>query len=115
MGIGEAAFRALADTTEDCVFLADRRGRYLAVNRGFARWVGRPEEEILGRAASDLWPSLFSENEAPGHRLALSGERVEREERRPRGNEMRTVPHPCARRCATITASFAASSASSAT
>ena len=42
MGIGEAAFRALADATADCVFLADRRGRYLAVNRGLrAGWAGR--------------------------------------------------------------------------
>ena len=91
MGIGEAAFRALADATEDCVFLTDRRGRYLAVNRGFARWVGQPEEEILGRTASDLWTSHFEENEAPGHLLALNGERVEREEVRPCGGVMRTV------------------------
>ncbi len=84
MGIGEAAFRALADATEDCVFLADRQGRYLAVNRGFARWVGLSENEIIGRTGSDLWPSFFSEGEAPGHLLALNGERVEREELRPR-------------------------------
>ena len=38
MGIGElgGALPPLADATEDCVFLTDRRGRYLAVNRGFA-------------------------------------------------------------------------------
>ena len=69
----------------------DRRGRYLAVNRGFARWVGRPEDEIVGRTASDLWPSLFSEGETAGHLLALNGDRVEREEVRPRGGETRTV------------------------
>ncbi len=91
MGIGEAAFRALADATDDCVFLTDRQGRYLAVNRGFARWVGLPEDEVLGRTGSDLWPSFFSETEAPGHRLALNGERVEREELRPRDGGTRTV------------------------
>ncbi|HVS37730.1 MAG TPA: ATP-binding protein [Gemmataceae bacterium] len=91
MGMGEAAFRALADATDDCVFLTDRKGRYLAVNRGFARWVGRSEDEILGRTGSDLWPSGFLESQPPGHLLALKGERVEREELRPRGGETRTV------------------------
>ena len=89
--VGEVAFRALADRLEECVFLTDRQGRYLAVNSGFARWVGRPESEILGRTAFDLWPGAVAEADAANDRRVLDGESVEREERRPFGAETRQV------------------------
>ncbi len=89
--VGEVAFRALADRLEECVFLTDRQGRYLAVNGGFARWVGRPESEILGRTAFDLWPGAVAEADAANDRRVLDGESVEREERRPFGAETRQV------------------------
>jgi two-component system, cell cycle sensor histidine kinase and response regulator CckA len=88
---GDIAFRTLAETLEDCVFLTDHDGRYLAVNRHFTRWVGRPEAEILGRTAFHLWPGSFAESDAVNDRLALAGERIEREEQRPCGGHIRTV------------------------
>ena len=91
MGIGEASFRALADGLDDCVFLADRNGCYLAVNRPFAAWLGRPESEIVGRTAFDFWPYALAQRDALDDLRALDGESVEREEQRPRGEEMRTV------------------------
>jgi PAS domain S-box-containing protein len=91
LGIGMAAFRALADATEDCVFLLDAQGCYTAVNREFVRWAGRSEAAVLGRADSDLWPSFYAENGPNDERRVLEGERIEREERRPRDGESRTV------------------------
>ena len=91
MGIGVGAFRALADALEDCVFLTDQQGRYLAVNRSFAHWVGRPEDEICGRTAADLWPAPRAERDAADDRLALQGKQVERDEQRPRGGQTCSV------------------------
>ena len=92
MGIGEAAFHALADQVrEACVFLSDRHGRYVAVNHAFAEWVGRPESEILGRTAYDLWPCLTAERDALDDLRVLGGEAVEREEPRPHGGQARPV------------------------
>ncbi len=89
--IVEAAFRALADATDDCVFLTDRRGRYVAVNRSFARWVGRPEEEILGRTASDMWPPAQEEGESADPLVVPNNGPAALDERRPAGAGSRTV------------------------
>ena len=86
-GIGAAAFHTLAGALEDCVFLTDRRGCYIAVNASFARWVGRAESEILGHTAFDLWPPDLAAADYQDDLRALSGERVEREEPRLRGAE----------------------------
>ena len=91
LGIGEAAFRALADQVEECVFLTNQQGCYIAVNGGFTRWVGRPESEILGRTSYDLWPYLIAERDAHDDRRALSGEPLEWEEQRPRLGQTRLV------------------------
>ncbi len=87
----EVAFHALADRLDECVFLTDRQGRYLAVNGGFARWAGRPESEILGRTAYDLWPGAVAEGDAADDRRVLDGENIERVEQRPLGAETRQV------------------------
>ena len=91
MRVVEVAFRALADRTDECVFLTDRQGRYVAVNGAFVRWVGRPESEILGRTAFDLWPGPLAESDAADDRRVLDGENVERDEQRPCGAETRQV------------------------
>ena len=83
--IGEDAFRALADAFEEaCVFLIDRRGSYVAVNHAFATWIGRPQTEILGHTAYDVWPCLTAERDALDDLRVLGGEVVERDEQRPR-------------------------------
>ena len=91
MRVVEVAFRALADRTDECVFLTDRQGRYVALNGAFVRWVGRPESEILGRTAFDLWPGPLAESDAADDRRVLDGENVERDEQRPCGAETRQV------------------------
>ncbi len=88
-GIGP--YRALAESLEQCVYLLDAEGRYLAVNRSFRQWLGLSEAEVLGRNSRDLWPGPLGEGYADDDRRALAGERVEREEQRPRGRQTRTV------------------------
>lgn len=41
--------RAVADGTTDAVFVKDTQGRYLLVNQGTARLVGKTAEEIIGQ------------------------------------------------------------------
>jgi PAS domain S-box-containing protein len=87
---GAGPFRALIDNLGQCVYLLDAEGRHAAVNRPFVRWLDRPEAEILGRTAQALWPAPLAEQEEADRRRVLRGERVEREEERPRGGR------PCA-------------------
>jgi two-component system, sensor histidine kinase and response regulator len=52
----QARLRTLLDTLPDLVWLKDLEGRYLAGNRRFEHFVGRPEAEIIGRSDADLVP-----------------------------------------------------------
>ena len=49
--------QALAQGSEDVVFLKDRQGRYLLVNPAAARILGVPPGHALGRTASDFLPA----------------------------------------------------------
>jgi PAS domain S-box-containing protein len=90
-GAAESPYRALADNLDQCVFVLDREGRHVAVNRSFCQWLGRPEGDLLGRGALDLWPPPLAEQDAAADRRALQGERIESEGPRPRGDDLRTV------------------------
>jgi PAS domain S-box-containing protein len=46
--------RTILDATPDLVCLLDERGVVLAVNRGFAAFLGRSEQDIVGRAEAEL-------------------------------------------------------------
>jgi diguanylate cyclase (GGDEF)-like protein/PAS domain S-box-containing protein len=48
--------RQLMNTIPDMVFIKDRHGRYEDCNEAFARCVGRPIEEIIGKTDYDLAP-----------------------------------------------------------
>jgi PAS domain S-box-containing protein len=82
---GAMAFRALIDNLEQGVYLLDREGRCLAVNRAFRRWLDRPEGELLGRVFFDSWPDRLAQQEADEHQRVLRGERIEKEEQWPIG------------------------------
>jgi PAS domain S-box-containing protein len=90
-GAAESPYRALADNLDQCVFLLDPAGRHVAVNRSFCQWLGRPEADLLGRTAFDLWPPPLAEQDAAEDRRVLQGECIESEGQRPRGGEVRTV------------------------
>ena len=52
----EAELRAIMDNAPMTIFLKDREGRYLLVNRTYCEWAGRSPEEIYGRTSADLFP-----------------------------------------------------------
>ena len=51
---GEAELRMLLDSVPARVALLDRNRRHWYVNQDYARFVGRPMEEILGRTVQDI-------------------------------------------------------------
>lgn len=48
-------FRAVAEFTEDAVFVKDLEGKYLHFNPAAGRFVGKPPHEVLGKDDSDLF------------------------------------------------------------
>ena len=54
-GLESPILRALLEATSDLVYVKDLQGRYLAVSVTCAEAIGRPEAEILGRTAHDLF------------------------------------------------------------
>ncbi|WP_162232312.1 PAS domain-containing protein [Methylogaea oryzae] len=49
-------YASLLDNLPDIAWLKDAKGRYLAVNRAFAKLYQRPVEEILGKTDFDFLP-----------------------------------------------------------
>jgi two-component system, sensor histidine kinase and response regulator len=47
---------AVTEGLTDAIFVKDRQGRYLMVNTGGARLVGRRMEEVVGKTNQDLFP-----------------------------------------------------------
>ncbi len=52
--VGPDFFRTVVETSPDGVFLADREGRYLYVNRAACEMTGYAESELLRRSVADL-------------------------------------------------------------
>ncbi|MEW6289669.1 MAG: PAS domain S-box protein [Thermodesulfobacteriota bacterium] len=67
--------KSLVDSIPDLIFYKDTRGAYLGCNRAFARFVGHPEEEIIGLTDLDLFPrelaGFFRDND---QQILSSGE-----------------------------------------
>jgi PAS domain S-box-containing protein len=78
---GEAQLQQILDNTTAVVFVKDRDGRYLLVNRRFLEVVGRSAEQVLGHTESEVVPremaERFREND---QRVFDLGEPVEFEE-----------------------------------
>lgn len=55
LGQQEQLMRTILDATPDLVCLLDARGRFLAVNRAFAAFLGRPEGELAGREEGEYF------------------------------------------------------------
>jgi len=56
LGQQQQLMRTILDATPDLVCLLDAEGRYLAVNRAFAVFLDQSEEQIIGRAESEIFP-----------------------------------------------------------
>jgi PAS domain S-box-containing protein len=52
----EAELRAIMDNAPLSIFLKDREGRYLLVNRRYGEWMQRTPEQIHGRTSDEVFP-----------------------------------------------------------
>jgi diguanylate cyclase (GGDEF)-like protein/PAS domain S-box-containing protein len=52
---------AIAEGSTDAIFVKDRQGRYLLINRAASEFLGRPASEVLGRDDQALLPPAESE------------------------------------------------------
>jgi PAS domain S-box-containing protein len=54
--LNEIRYKVFLESTSDLVFLKDERFRYIMANRAFLIFLGKREDEVLGRTDSDLLP-----------------------------------------------------------
>jgi PAS domain S-box-containing protein len=54
--LNEVRYQVFLESTSDPVFMKDERFRYIMANRAFLNFLGKREEEVLGRKDSDLLP-----------------------------------------------------------
>ena len=48
--------QAVIEATPDAIFVKDLEGRYVLVNEAFARFIGKPQADIVGRNDFELYP-----------------------------------------------------------
>jgi PAS domain S-box-containing protein len=88
----EARYRSLVENLEQSVFLKDREGRFVAVNRPFARALGLAESAILGKTDFDFFPpALAAKHRTEDLRVLTEGQRLELEEQLLAGGSTRTL------------------------
>ncbi len=80
----DAHRQAILSNIPDQAWLKDVESRYVAVNEAYAEACGLPQEEILGRRPTDVWPSAIAIQYLTTDRTVLaSGTQQRYEERRP--------------------------------
>jgi PAS domain S-box-containing protein len=77
---GPSALHALVECLDQCAAVEGADGRLIAVNPPFCRLLDRPEAELLGRTARDLFPGPLGDGQAADSQRVLHGERLEKEE-----------------------------------
>ncbi|KYF88326.1 protein kinase, partial [Sorangium cellulosum] len=77
----QATLQAIVDNSAAVIYLKDREGRHLLVNRHLCSILRLPIEEILGKTNAELWPSEFAEViDHHDRRVLGAGEPLECEE-----------------------------------
>ncbi|MBY0526756.1 MAG: PAS domain S-box protein [Gemmataceae bacterium] len=75
-----ALLRCLIDSIPDHIFYKGRDGTYLGCNTAFERYVGRPERELLGRTARDLFTRPIGDAYGEADRQVLDAGKPRRSE-----------------------------------
>jgi PAS domain S-box-containing protein len=76
-----ALLEAIAQVTDDAIFVKDTGGRYEFANRATLRAMGRTHAEVIGRTDLQLWKDLtLAGRVMAADRRVLAGEMVESEE-----------------------------------
>jgi PAS domain S-box-containing protein len=76
---GEADLRIVADTMPAAAVRCSREQRFLWVNARYARWVGRPAEDIVGRKVAEIIGEEALSEIRPSIDLVLAGESAQYE------------------------------------
>lgn len=82
LGRQRQLLRTILDATPDLVCLLDENHVYLAVNRGFAAFLGRTEKEIVGRSEAELFAPEQAEERMAANRAILDSARAVQAETR---------------------------------
>jgi PAS domain S-box-containing protein len=86
-----AQLRAALDNSPSVIYLKDADGRYLLVNRAFARLHGRPAEELVGRLdREELLPEVAARMRVDDLRVMSGREPLEVQEEVTHGDETRS-------------------------
>jgi two-component system, cell cycle sensor histidine kinase and response regulator CckA len=86
-----AQLRAALDNSPSVIYLKDTDGRYLLVNRAFARLHGRPPEELVGRLdREELLPEVAERMRIDDLRVMSTRAPIEIQEEVTHGDETRT-------------------------
>lgn len=81
----------LLDASPSAIYLKDLDGRFLLVNQQAATIMGRPAEELLGRADHELFPAEYvAAWRAAEDEVRRSGVRIDQEELAPQPDGVRT-------------------------
>ncbi|WP_437850545.1 AAA family ATPase [Sorangium sp. So ce363] len=87
----QKTLQAIVDNSAAAIYLKDRDGRHLLVNREVSRALGRPAEQIVGKTTAELLPAAVAESIDDHDRKVLdSGEPMEFEEEVLIEGELRT-------------------------
>ncbi|HTD51581.1 MAG TPA: ATP-binding protein [Thermoanaerobaculia bacterium] len=73
LALARAQLAALLEALGDAVWIKDEKLRYLAVNTGWLRIAGRPQAEVIGKTARDLFPADRAERYEKEDQAALEG------------------------------------------
>jgi PAS domain S-box-containing protein len=57
----EERYRTFVDSTSDLVFLKDEHFRYILVNDAYSQYLGKKEQEIIGKTDFELLPKHLAE------------------------------------------------------
>lgn len=70
----EALYHSLVDTMPQSIFRKDLEGHYTFANREFCRFIGQPQDAVLGKTIFDFLPkALATQRQADDNRVMQSG------------------------------------------
>jgi PAS domain S-box-containing protein len=88
----ETRYRILVENIPQKIFMKSRDHRWVSINENFARDLGVPPEEVIGKLDYDLYPKdLADKYRADDRRIMETGETDEFDEEYPLGGERRIV------------------------
>ncbi|MCX5660775.1 MAG: PAS domain S-box protein [Planctomycetota bacterium] len=68
----EARYRTLVENIPQRIFMKDRESRYVSVNASYARDLGRPPEQVIGREDFEFYPRALAEKYRADDRTVMN-------------------------------------------